>query len=293
MSLYSEYKVTVGEFFKDFDFKGTSDKRFLFSTVFGRKEAEVTDSLKEVAKHGPDHVKAVILLGPSCCGKTTFIDRNIKRSTYFERGSLVSYEDSMQIIGKKYGINPYEDPIDEKYEEEIDDLFCDRLLSALVIEEGRAEFSQLLVIEGPFTDCLNRAALLMMLRDMGVKTAIVDVSNPPKEKYDNMVLSRALDETCAKRLISIEEEDEGLGLDRMMYLYRHGLDTYLKRENNSLMRVICDIHDDVDFQKAYAAVKLRLELEASTTKFKIQQELGIDKLGADLYYGVYNNKRPD
>ncbi len=293
-SIYYENKQILRGFLDSVDLnKGNGEKQFLQSTVFGGKVAKSTDQCKEIAKHSADYVKAVLIVGPACVGKTTYVKKFLLDSKSFFRGaSYVNYDYALEYIGRKHMVNPYEKIIDEKYEEEIDDRFCEMVLDKFVVNPTLPVGSQLVIIEGPFSDILNRAAMLLMLRDMGVHTAIIDFSSVPNEKRQRMVLSRALDVTCAKRYIAEAEEiEEDMPIERQIFLYRHGLDMYLKAKNGSFMRTIAEIEEKVDAKETYKNVVQEIDLESVRNKYQRQHELGIDKLGAEVYYSIYDNKR--
>ena len=294
-NLYSEAKVTVAPFAQGVEFEG-KDKEFLKATIFGRKEAKLTDNLKDIANYSNGTKKVVLVVGKPCSGRTTYVNRDLKTSPYFRDAKYISYDQSLKEIGIKHSINPYALPNDgafeDKYGEELDANFWDEIERAL--KDTDPIRNRLIVIEGPFADIVNRAAIIIAMHELEVKVEIAIISFLPKSDSEeavrnqkNIITSRALDITIAKR--RSEEAEYSTGEE--IYLYRKGFDKHVTEKGSSIFITLCELQSNPDFKNNYNAVKAQCEHDEIKNKFEKQCKIGVDRLGADIYYSVYRKER--
>lgn len=228
-----------------------------------------TKVAKLVQKYKPKkgNKNAIVLLGPSCCGKTTFGKEFVKQRPFFQFMSM-----------DKCAIEEMENMTEEEMA-----LMMMGLGSKTSDDMGNRRFGQMLekghnniIIDGGWTDVNSRGALLHTLEDLEYNTCIFLFSQS-EDVYDKRVRSRVCELIAAKYInMSAAEILRGVNV---LYLYA-------KRKGIRVATAKDLIMQSNEFKNSMERQYGMLANELQKSNYYSQIAMNIIMLGADELYVI-------
>ncbi len=208
---------------------------------------------------------AVVLLGMSCMGKTTFANQFIKKHPEF---TLCSFDNfAIQLIASALFSN-----VDEKAIHNFGFALDTYLF------EGRK-----LIIDGQFVNVVARSAIFNTLSNAGYTIYVISFLNMPNEEIEKRLESRAVENTISDLLCKMPDYNPVPG----QKLYGLTLDDYANHIGVTRKRALAYIQSKQAY-KDYLGKEYSMrvnELIDSNVLFQIQQDAFI--YGCDFYYDLY------
>ena len=252
-------KYLLDSFHKVYQYEGKAmEPREVMKVFFPEKVATVTEEL-ELQK---DRKNAIVLVGPSCSGKTTFAKKFVEEHEEFVLVSIdkcaaedIKELDQYTLFEMAFGLS----------EISTDDLGNRRF--GQMLEAGHKN----IIIDGSWMHVNSRGALFKTLDDMNYHT-IIFLILPDHKSYQEKVESRVYEIIAAEKL----------GLDLSMAL--DGFD-FVKRYADILGCTVEEVKQLFKHSDKYMEVFIRenflLDDEVAQANFEGQIPTGIILLGAD------------
>ena len=217
-----------------------------------------------IVKYKPrkENKNAIVLLGPSCSGKTTFGKEFVKQRPFFQFVSMdmcaIEEMEEMTEIERMlmmYGASS----------KSPDDMGNRRF--GQMLENGHRN----IIIDGGWTDVNSRGALLHTLEDLGYRTCIF-LFTPSKEEFDERVRSRVC-ELIAVRHLNMDVSE----------ILRGGnvLNVYAKKIKTSVSEAKERIVNSNEFENSLKRQYGMMVAELQKSGYFSQLAMNIIFLGAD------------
>ena len=208
---------------------------------------------------------AVVLLGMSCMGKTTYANSFIKKYPEFTLCSFDNY--AIKFIAAAIFTNTDEYAIHEFGKA------LDEYLSA----------GKKVIIDGQYVNVVSRSALFNTLQNAGYTIYVISFLNMPKEIIEERMASRAVDNTVSDLLYKMPDFNPDPGKK----IYGLSIDDYAKHVGIPKKKALNFIKSKSAYRdylgKEYS---LRVnELIDSNVIFQVNQDAFI--YGCDYYYDLF------
>ena len=220
---------------------------------------------KRVSEFEFDEKSAVVLLGMSCMGKTTFANDFIKTHKEF---SLLSFDNfAINLIASQFYTN-----IDEKAIHQFGKALDESL------KEGKK-----VIIDGQYVNVVSRSALFKTLFEAGYTIYVISFINMPNELVDQRIESRAIDNTVSDLLYKMPNFNSAPGKK----IYGLTIDDYAKYVGVNRKKALNYIKSKSafrDYLRKEHGLRVN-ELIDSNVILQIQQDAFI--YGCDYYHDLY------
>jgi predicted kinase len=220
---------------------------------------------ERVSKFEFDEKSAVVLLGMSCMGKTTFANDFIQKHKEF---TLLSFDNfAINLLSSQFFTNTDEKAVQE-FGKSLDES----------LKEGKK-----VIIDGQYVNVVSRSALFTTLNEAGYTIYVISFINMPGELVDQRIESRAIDNTVSDILYKMPDYNPEPGKK----IYGLTIDDYAKYMRINRKKALSYIKSKSSF-RSYLAKEhgLRVnELIDSNVIFQIQQDAFI--YGCDYYLDLY------
>ena len=239
---------------------GTMVQESQILELFGGKVATTTNEFV------PDLKKknAIVMVGKSCCGKTTFAEKFVKKHPEFKIVSM-----------------------DKCAFEEMSSLNRNELILLLytrgVEEMGLSSFSKHLergkqvIIDGGWMHLNSRIALIKTLRELGYTITILDFLGIPEAEYQKRVEGRAL-QNIATDLLKID-----------MLIHPYGYDfvqAFASKYHITKSEAEVKLRSHPSFREVLSKLVEDLKQEESEVILDVQIKYGWLAFGADFIYQI-------
>lgn len=224
---------------------------------------------KQILKYKPkkENKNAIVLLGPSCSGKTTFGKDFVQKRSFFqfvsmdmcaieEMENMTETEMTLMMLG--IGSKSPDDMGNRRFGQ--------------MLEKGHRN----IVIDGGWTDVNSRGALLHTLEDLEYNTCIF-LFTPSEDVFDSRVRSRVCELIAAKHVnVDVAEILRGVNV----------INLYAKKMRISVAAAKDLIMYSKEFENSMRKQYGMLAAELQKSNYFFQVEKDIVFLGADELYVI-------